>query len=247
MSLDLTLLEPPYRDPAPIIGRLPVLGAVAVARVDGPRGLTPRLAELIEVAPWTVPCVVLRHGSVTSTVLQQVWELPAQPAFVIGGQGGEPVPPATVLAAVGNRPAPPPSLLVSYLVRRTGSVVLGQTLDHLWAGRARTGERTADRTIRYRLRRLGAYGRHDWGRIRGLVRAKVDGRTLNVEQRAHLVGTEARTLRAWIARYLGTTMKTFRTTAGWEWILESALRRGGFLRAQPVDRPDRREVIPVGA
>ncbi len=247
LPLDLPLLEPPYHDVAPIIGRPPALGAIAVARVDGPRGLSTELANLLDQAPWTVPCVVLRPATVTPSILQRVWELPGQPAFIVLGQPGDRVLPTGLLTAIASRPAPPTSLLVAYVVRRTGSVILGQSLDQIWSARDRASDTTADRTIRYRLRRLSDFGRHDWIRIRRLIRAKVEGRNLTVEQRAQLVGTEARTLRSWIARYLGTTMKTFRMMAGWEWILEAALRRGGF----PVDQmglpTTRRRVEMVGA
>lgn len=237
-ALDLSLLEPPYHDVAPVVGRLPALGAIAVARVDGPRGLSPELATLLDRAPWTVPCVVVSSVAVTPSVLQRVWELPGQPAFVMLQGPNDHLPASTLLQAIANRSAPPTSLLIAYLVRRTGSVVLGQTLDQIWSQRDADPSATADRTVRYRLRRLGLYGRHDWIRIRRLIRAKTEGRLLNVEQRAQLVGTEARTLRSWIARYVGTTMKAFRTTAGWEWILEAALRRGRFELEEQAERTD---------
>ncbi|MBL8986426.1 MAG: hypothetical protein JNJ80_09150 [Gemmatimonadetes bacterium] len=247
LPLELSLLEPPYHDVAPLVGRPPALGAIAVARADGPRGFSTEMATLLDRAPWTVPCVVLRPSSVTPSVLQRVWELPGQPAFVVVTQPGDRLLPAGILTAIANRPAPLTPLLVAYVVRRTGSVILGQSLDQIWAARDRSNDTTAERTIRYRLRRLGKYGRYDWIRIRRLIRAKVEGRNLTVEQRAQLVGTEARTLRGWIARYLGTTMKNFRAMAGWEWILETALRRGGFPLDQPGPAAARRQAEMVGA
>ena len=54
---------------------------------------------------------------------------------------------------------------------------------------------------------------------------------------AHMAVTEARTLRSWVARYLGMTMKTFRATIGWEWILELALGRGGVHVEHGATRP----------
>jgi hypothetical protein len=113
-------------------------------------------------------------------------------------------------------------------VRRTNSIALGQTLDQIWKPRSALSGGNAERTVRYRLRRLGQYGSHDWIRLQRLVRIKTEGAGMTVEAQANLVGTEARTLRSWVARYLGMTLKTFRSIVGWEWVLELALDRGGI-------------------
>ena len=225
--LELSIMEPPYQDAGPLIGRDPTLGAVAVGRINASRGMGPELAQLLEQAPWTIPCVVLAPASVTPSTLQSVWGLPGQPAFVVLPTPTDRLPGAVVIAAIGARPIPPASLLISYVVRRTHSVLLGQTLEAVWSPDW-PHQGTAERTIRHRFHRLGSHGPHDWIRIHRLIRAKTEGRNMTMEQRAQLVGTEARTLRSWVARYLGVSMKTFRATAGWEWILELALRRGGF-------------------
>jgi hypothetical protein len=230
LNHDLSVLEPPYLEPAPVLARVPALGSVAVARIGGGRGLGPELPRLLDRAPWTVPCVVLAPNAVSAGVLQAVWGLAGQPAFIVLSSVTERPTPSTLLKAIASRPIPPRSLAIAYAVRRTHSVVLGETLEQVWSLRSseRAGPGNAERTLRHRLRQLGEWGRHDWIRIWRLVLAKTEGRDLNVEQKAQLVGAEARTLRSWLARYLGVSMRTFRVTAGWEWILEAALRRGGF-------------------
>ncbi len=227
-SNGVSIIEPPYRDLVSLVGRLPVLGAVALAQVDGRHGLSPQLTELLEQAPWTVPCIVVAPSAVSASVLQSIWSLPVQPAVLIPADPRTRVTPAAAVAAALTRPRPTPAHLVAYVVRRTNSVVLGQTLDQIWNPRPTLGGANAERTVRYRLRRLGHYGSHDWIRIHRMVRLKSEGLGMTVEEQAHLVGTEARTLRSWVARYLGMPMKTFRATAGWEWVLELALRRGGI-------------------
>ena len=227
-SNGVSIIEPPYRDLVSLVGRLPVLGAVALAQVDGRHGLSPQLVELLEQAPWTVPCIVVAAAAVSAAVLQSIWSLPVQPAVLIPSDPRSRTTPAAAMAAALNRPRPTAAHLVAYVVRRTNSVVLGQTLDQIWNPRPTLGGANAERTVRYRLRRLGRYGSHDWIRIHRMVRLKTECLGMTVEEQAHLVGTEARTLRSWVARYLGMPMKTFRATAGWEWVLELALRRGGI-------------------
>lgn len=253
-------LEPPYRDFVGLIGQLPVLGAIALTRVDALHGLSPHLTELLERAPWTIPCIAIAPAAVSAAALQSIWALPVQPAVLIGLDASGRVTPAAATAAATNRPRPTVSQLVGYVVRRTNSIMLGQTLDQIWQPRTSFGGGNAERTLRYRLRRLGSHGSHDWLRIHRLVQTKTKGAGLGVEEQANLAGTEARTLRTWVARYLGMTLRTFRATIGWEWILELALRRGDVriedgpihLEAADPARPPRRvaetskTVAPIG-
>lgn len=221
----------------PWLGRPPALGAVAVLHLDG-AGAPPRIAETFEQSPWLVPCVVVTPATLSPSMLQVVWGLPSQPAFVIQSAPSARVAPALVLATVATRPTPTAPHLVAYVIGRTRSVALGQTLDVIWSPKTAGARREADRTIRYRLGRLGPLGHHDWLRVHRLIRAKTEGWNLSVERQAQLVGTEARTLRSWAARYLGCSLKTFRLMAGWEWIVESVLRRGGYL-PDPAEAPAR--------
>lgn len=223
----LTLLEPPYTDPRPWMGRPPAPGAVAVVSADLVRELD-RVTALFEAAPWVVPCVLLSPASVSPALLQTVWALPCQPAFVMLTGRSTQVGAAMVLNAVAARSAPTVPHLVAQVVTRTESVLLGQTLNGVWADEPDRRNADAERTVRYRLRREGGLGRHDWLRVRKLIQAKTAGWNASVERQAQLAGTEARTLRAWVARYLGCSMRSFRMTAGWEWIIETALRRGGY-------------------
>ena len=237
----LSLLEPPYADPRPWIGKPPVPGAVAVVPADAIRQFD-RVAECFNESPWVVPCVLLAPAMVSPALLQTVWALPCQPAFVILNGPASHVSAAVVLNAVASRPVPTVPHLVAQVVTRTESVSLGHTLAAIWSDQADRRAVDAERTVRYRLRREGGLSRHDWLRVRKLIQVKTGGWNSSVEEQAHLVGTAPRTLRAWVARYLGCSMRAFRMTAGWEWVIETVLRRGGFALAKP--QPTRRSVTP---
>ena len=227
ISSTISLLEPPYADPRPWIGRSAAPGAVAVVPADAIRQLD-RVGELFQASPWVVPCVLLAPALVSPPLLQTLWALPCQPAFVILNGPAAHVSAGMVLSAVAGRPVPTVPHLAAQVVTRTESVQLGQTLAAIWSDEPDRRAAEAERTVRYRLRREGRLSRHDWLRVRKLIQAKTGGWNASVERQAQLVGTEARTLRAWVARYLGCSMRTFRMTAGWEWIIETTLRRAGF-------------------
>lgn len=240
----IVVLEPPYTDPRPWIGRPPMPGAVAVVPADAVRQLD-RVTALFDQSPWVVPCVLLTPAAISPALLQTVWGLPCQPAFVILTGSAYQVPAAMVLNAVATRPAPTVAHLVAQVVTRTESIALGQTLSGIWSDQPTRRTAEADRTVRYRLRRLGRLGHHDWLRIRKLIQAKVGGWNASVDRQAHLVGAEARTFRAWVARYLGCSMRSFQMTAGWEWIIETALRRGGFPLVETAEEPPSQPIPPL--
>lgn len=232
---ELTYLEPPYADDVPLLGKPTPPGTIAVVRIatgrNGSRG--PSLADTLERAPWAVPCLVLAPASISAGLLQHLFSLPGQPAFLTVTDPMAPIPPAVLLAAARGRPAPTPSLLASYAVRRTGSVRLGQTLSQIWGVAHGIPSSTPDRTLRYQLHQAGDLGRYDWNCIERLVRIKGQPHTWSVEQQAQFANTEARTMRGWVSRYLGVSLKTFRNLVGWEWIMELTLRHGGFQLTTP--------------
>ncbi len=232
---ELTYLEPPYTDDVPLLGKPTPPGTIAVVRIatgrNGSRG--PSLADTLERAPWAVPCLVLAPASISAGLLQHLFSLPGQPAFLTVTDPMAPIPPAVLLAAARGRPAPTPSLLAGYAVRRTGSVRLGQTLSQIWGAAHGVPSSTPDRTLRYQLHQAGDLGRYDWNCIERLVRIKGQPHTWSVEQQAQFANTEARTMRGWVSRYLGVSLKTFRNLVGWEWIMELTLRHGGFQLTTP--------------
>jgi hypothetical protein len=208
---------------------MPRFGAIAVARLgDGAEALAP-LHELIEAAPWCAPFVVVTPGSVSPETLHAIWGLPGQPGFVVASRAVRDLTPSQIAATIAARPHPTTELLVSYVVRRVRSVSFGQTLRQIWSPRPDPGPGHADQTLRYRLRRLGTFGRHDWIRVLRLIQTKAADAGATVERLAAIAGTEPRTLRAWTQRCLGVSLRVFRERVGWEWVLEAALRTAGLV------------------
>jgi hypothetical protein len=226
----VSLFQPPYRVETSALA-VPQYGSIAIARLGVAVDVLKPLHELLESYPWCAPCVVVTPGSVSPETLQAIWGLPGQPGFVVASRGFEHLSPADIAKAVANRLEPTTPLLVSYVVRRTQSVALGQTLQQIWSPRP-VGPLSAERTLRYRLRRMGSFGRLDWVRVLKLIRAKTGSSGVTVERLASMAGTEPRTLRSWTERCLGTSLRVYRETIGWEWILEAALDRAGLVEGR---------------
>ncbi len=237
----VSVIQPPYRVES-TASAAPRFGAIAVARLaEGAEALAP-LHDLIEAVPWCAPFVVVTPGSVSPETLHAIWGLPGQPGFVVAARGFRELTPPQIAATIAARPRPTAELLISYVVRRTRSVSLGQTLQQIWSPRAEPGPGHADRTLRYRLRRLGSFGRHDWIRVLRLIEIKTTDPGCTVERLAALAGTEPRTLRSWTQRCLGVPLRVFRERVGWEWVLEGALRTAGLVASDAADAavPERR-------
>jgi hypothetical protein len=224
----VTIVQPPYRAEV-TAGVTPKFGAVAVARLGAAAEVLGPLHAVIEAAPWCAPFVVVTPGSVSPATLQAIWGLPGQPGFLVATHGFSDPAPQEIAAVIAARPRPTTSALVSYVVRRTHSVLLGQTLQQIWEPRGDPGPGNAERTLRYRLRRLGRFGRHDWIRVLRLIQTKTSGPVRSVERLAAIAGTEPRTLRTWTTRCLGVPLNVFRERVGWEWVLEAALRTAGLV------------------
>ncbi len=231
----VTIIQPPYRVETTATVT-PRFGAIAVARLGAAAEVLGPLHDVIEAAPWCAPFVVVTPGSVSPETLQAIWGLPGQPGFVVATHGFREPTPSQIAETIGARPRPATSLLISYVVRRTHSVALGQTLQQIWSPQPEQGPRHAERTLRYRLRRLGGFGRHDWIRVFRLLQAKTGDPVYSVERLAALAGTEPRTLRTWTTRCLGVPLRVFRERVGWEWVLEGALRTAGLVESgDPVE------------
>jgi hypothetical protein len=232
------LLVPPYRQVSWVADGPPPLGAIALASASSVEQVSGGLKPLLKRAPWCVPCLVTATETATPTVLAAIHELPGQPVFLPGPlpvAGSGPV----VVGAVRARPVPGGARLADFVVRRTGRPDLRLDLAALLGGE--TGEFAIvpppERTLRDRLRRFGSFGTLGWRAVGTLCRAAARSERGSVERIATGSGIGARTLRAWVRRYLQVSMAEFRARAGWEWAMEAALRAGGYVATPEWGRP----------
>jgi hypothetical protein len=231
------LLAPPYQhDHA--LAEPPPLGSIAIAVADSARRVAEELEPFLFRAPWCIPCLVISDATAAPDVLAAIHRLPGQPAF-IREPPSRTLLPGLALAAARHRAPPTGAMLADYVARRTGCAALRSTLATLLAAAAEEPAASVVpvRTLRDRLRRLGPLTPRCWRTIGTLSRIAATASGSGVDGLAWRAGVCPRSLRSWSRRYLALSLREFRRYAGWEWVLEAALRKAGLVAEPAGSRP----------
>lgn len=243
--MTLLQLEPATERIAPA-GPAPALGALIIADLaPGIPALAEALARL-RAAPWC-PLVLLipdrRIAGETLTTFEPVPGIFAtlyaadRPALPLGQRA---------LAAVRRRPVPQPAIIAAWLERRLGRGGVASTLTacfHCEAGVQ------PPRTLTRRLQQLGPFEVRDWrglARLTRLLAGSVHWRPGSLESTALEAGVDPRTLRRWLRLATALPWAEVTRRPGWEWILESALRLGGYVDWSVTPRPPAHGIAVAG-
>lgn len=215
----------------------PSPGTVLVA--DLAAGI-PALAEAVlaqRAAPWCPLVTLMGDHGFPPSVLAAFEPLPGSFAPLYPSDFRTLDLPLRVEAAVHRRPAPESGIVARWIEQRLGRPGAGAILACCVAPRPRVGR--SGRTLTRRVRELGPLAVRDWRGLTRLVRitAAAGSRPVqSLETTAWDTGVDPRTLQRWLQ--LATDLPWIEVVRrpGWEWLLESALRRGGN---QPPARPTR--------
>lgn len=236
------LLYPPYdRYCWPSEGT-PPFGAVAVCEARSSGLVSGFFGPLVARAPWCVPCIITCPASAEASVIQAIRSLPGQIAFVDYIEDDR-WPIGTILGAVRDRPPPSGAVLAEFVALRTGTNLEWELAALLGDQRLEASARPIpDRTLRERLSRFGSLSPRAWRAVGTLCRVASAARGDPMTAIAWRAGVEVRTLRLWARWYLGTSLAEYRQRVGWEWVLEAALRKAGYVEgpslvALPLRQP----------
>ena len=235
----IRVLPPPYTDyslrPA---GPLP-LGAVLALDMSGGESAFEQAIIWQADAPWCPLALVIRNVPASASLIKHLAHLHDPLAFVPGASSGQFPLVEEVIKAVRNRGGPDGEEAFTYVANRLEQGSLRSLFAEAEAF-ARPGHpHPAPRYVSRRLRVLGALGVPDWRSLFQLARLSGAGR-VPVEELALRHGVGARTFRAQVQRYTGVSISSFREWIGWEWVIEAALRRWGYLDKKVVTRIARR-------
>lgn len=226
LSRDVAFVSPPFdgtEHDTPVAGSIAIiyLSRNPVAIVEA-RGLQMRV-------PWAPVCLCAHSFSEHERFISALESTHAAFARVIC-EGSAPT--RSVLRSVSLRPGPSPSALASYITLRCRRPDLASTLRGIFD--TRTVEPVHRTTVWRRLVGFGKLRPHDWSAIGRYVEAHSRGWSTGrraVERVAHAQRLEARALRRWARRYFGLSAPETLKVPGWEWLVEIALRRHGYIRA----------------
>jgi hypothetical protein len=239
--MPVLLLEPPYDLLRPFGPYRPTDGTVLIA--DLAPGI-PALAEAMAAhrnAPWC-PLVLLADAGIPAATLHAFEPLPGSWAILYRSDYAHLNPARRTLAAVQRRPVPTSTTVAQWIERRLGRAELASTLV---ACCGQEGDALPPpRTLARRVHELGPLAVRDWRgltRLARLVASLAPGRRPSLEGAALEAGIDPRTLRRWLRLTTDRCWTQCVERVGWEWVLESALRRMGYFRV----RLERREPTAV--
>jgi hypothetical protein len=230
----LVALAPPYATLVPLPSvrdaRALPLGTVVVGLSDNIADALASLAQLTYECPWAIPC--LAHPPAQhrlDALFQLVRELRGRLALLtsvedLKSQGGV----IRLARAVRTRPPPTATIMAAWICHRIGQLTLQEPLQRQFemAGpRPPEAKSPSVATYSRLFRRHGVYTARDWRAIARLCwhadslgRGGAAGDTLRL-----------RTLMRHAPQYLQVSHHTIARRLGWEWVLEAALRAGGYV------------------
>lgn len=217
-------LLPPYQSLQPVAAGTPPLGTVRLLDGTSPATVAAEVRDLVAAAPWTVPCAVLRGFTpdlllevVPSVLLRRTAILSVSPPGAAPSSFG-------VLQAVAGRPLPTAADVAEYVVARLNRSDATQAL----VSAMESDERTSAPALVWRtLEGLGRLKPHEWRRVLWLAEVAAGAWVNRGED-------PDSSLSFWAGVLLGTGPRVIRDLVGWEWVVERALRVGGYL-VEPDD------------
>jgi hypothetical protein len=212
------------------------MGALLVA--DLRLGI-PELASAVEYgheAPWCPVVCLLGDQQPAATILASFEPVPGTWAGLYPGDFRHLAPALRASAAVRRRPLPHATTIAQWVGSRVHQPGAASVLAACF-GEAGDAVRPP-RTLTRRVQALGPLEVRDWrglARLAQLLAAQSATGARTLETAAHEAMVDPRTLRRWLRLATDLPWREALALTGWEWALESALRRYGYL--------DRREVL----
>ncbi len=234
--MTLLQLEPATERIAPA-GPTPAMGALLIADLaPGIPALAEALASL-RASPWCPLVLLVPDRRVAGQVLAGFEPVPG--IFATLYPADRPALPLAQrsVAAVRRRPVPRLSILASWLEHRMGKPGVASALTACFHCETTV---QPGRTLTRRLQELGRLEVRDWrglARLAQLLAAGGHWRPASLESTALEAGIDPRTLRRWLRLATPLSWPEATRRPGWEWILESALRIGGYIRRESAMTP----------
>jgi len=226
------LLPPPYERLIPwdlAVGRDdPPLGSIACcAPGDRLSGVAALLGTVCRW-PWVMPCLRLRRDQRPCQAALDLFPgLRCYAAVTEDEDGTRSLTPRELVAAVRRRPLPTPSVLTQWVCYRIAradarALLLAQFQEAL-EGIASSRVASAATYSRH-FTACGPFTARDWRAV-ARISVKLCETTASGERANGLGRRTALHLR----KYLNVSPRTATTMLGWEWVLERAVRVGGYV------------------
>jgi AraC-like DNA-binding protein len=217
------------------VSRLPPLGSVLVCNLEGDVAALWEAYSLSCQAPWCPVSVVVPPGQVIDARVLSAFEPRRGVMVQVTAEWSRVRADPSLLRGWFRARALPTAVEVGeYVRRRPRRSRISDSLETCLAVGLDAGNRSAPRhrsTLARHLSTFGPLKPHDWTAIGHVVRAVCSAahRAHTVEGVALSAGLDPRTLSSRLRRYCGCSYNQTRTRLSWEWIVELALRRFGYI------------------
>ena len=216
--ISLYVTAPPFMHVRRLGEGRPPLGSILLADVADRPATAEELRALFTLAPWCPVCVLL-HSSAERRRIPRSPRMCSVSSLEGGGGAG------SILAAVRDRPRPAPMEMAEWLADRAKCAALRAPLATLFGRAVTSGSRMGLGTTwsETPVTPLGVWTGNVWQEV-----ARLADLAANREAMGRLL-TRRNPAGAQAVRHmnelLGATEEEFRERAGWEWVLEAAVRR----------------------
>ena len=235
--MTLQVLEPPYTLSVPLTHPRPPVGAILLADLSDGISALARAVVSSRDAPWCPLVPVLADRRIPAETLTTFEAVPGTWATLYSSDFPHLPLVARAEAAVRRRPVPQATTIAQWVEARlrrsdTASVLaacFGESGDAL----------RPPRTLTRRVQALGPLEVRDWrglARLAQLLAASSPCFTSSLETTAYEAEVDPRTLRRWLRLATDRSWPDAAARIGWEWVLESALRRFGYLEFRELRR-----------
>lgn len=200
--------------------------------------------ECTNKAPWCPVAIGLSSSAMSPELISAIRELNGSLGYYMTELGQVNPSPDPALHAICSRKTRWREDVAAYLRTRTNWPFEAiQCVARYMEGREPEANNDGHRTTAWRkLRKLGPLTAADWTNLGVLVQAASTSKKSR-EQLAAACGVNIKTLRARSERLIGPLFRKYQDIAGWEWMLELALRRWNYVRDQYPERFDQHEVL----
>lgn len=235
--------EPPYQSARLAGADAPRIGTILILTGDDPGTALIDCLAYQRAFPWCPACIACSELACEPQGVRALEPQPGITALVPSHTGELGDLAAIAAAAIRARAAPDPVALAWYVERRIGVGGISSSLTYCFGARARSTHAretqwTVSRsTLARHIRALGALTPRQWSALGHLAAARPTRRCRSAEALALALELDPRTLRRRVTELLGWDVRRYGETAGWEPVLEQALRRHfRVASAQPAHR-----------
>ncbi len=232
-GVECVIIRPPYQAAVPLVGRLrelpPPLGSTIHAEGHHVLPVLGLLTAITHRWPWVAPSIALPTSeSPFEPWLSHISDIDARLA-VSSIRVHQHLNMRVILSTVRNRPPPSPLAMADYVVSRIKAPELSEALYYQFREAVERVPAAREASLSTYSRHFADYGRYSaqqWRMIAILIHQLVRQHSEPHVQLIHI-----RTANRYVRRFLGLSWTEASRLFGWEWVLESALRRGGYIES----------------